>query len=180
MDGTRSRADRASAVRFPLKRDGRDAIWFYVRLLFVAIPILQAAHLFSTKVPSNWDGSDLAAAIGLFVSPMLIGVLMVWERLAGGYELSDRELLIDSGYAGLKLPLDRILEAYRIDIPRAFGAFKPAIRLRLTRAVRGRRTFDLTPCNQSGFVDELAARCPHLVRSEQRLIPRADLVASAR
>lgn len=175
-----STADPAARLRYPVRRDGRDAIGFYFQLFAVAMVLFVAALFLIDGMAGLRADSQrasnatmLALGGGMFTFALYSGVRLVWERLAGGYELGDDALLIDSGYARLRVPLNRLIEAYEIEVHRSYCPSKLAFRLKLAEPVRGRTTIDISPVNPDGFLDELGARCPRLVRNRRRLIPPA-------
>lgn len=168
-------------LRYPVRRDGRDAIGFYGRLLCLAMALVVATFLGLESTIPHRHPSSPPSFFGVWLSTLLFAAVAiaairsVWERLAAGYELSKDELLIDYGYQQLRVPLSGLSEVHAIQIHRSYCPFKLAFRLKLARPVRGPTTIDITPANPDGFLDELAKRCPHLVRDRQRIVPSEAL-----
>jgi hypothetical protein len=98
-------------------------------------------------------------------------VLHVWQRSAEGYELTATELVIDHGYAKVRIPFSEIYGANPCKICRMTAALKPGVRVKYSNPQTRFGNVDLAPVGLDLFLSELAARCPHLRREGPRLLP---------
>lgn len=120
----------------------------------VAAPLIAAGWLASV---GRSEGVLLLALWGTAVSATVIALTVpVRYTLRGG------ELIVQSGWLNWEIPLGAVRRVRPTWNPLA----GPAWSLRRVRIDWGRGDFILvSPDDRESFIDELAARCPHLIRA---------------
>ncbi|MFN0054589.1 MAG: PH domain-containing protein [Planctomycetales bacterium] len=167
-----------AAVKFQLHRDRWDTVDFYLvlwgagllgGLYYLGIGSAQL----SRDLRSGWGWFFFVDGLVGFLFGLYHSVLHVWRRFAESYELTETELIIEYGYARLRIPLTAIRGVLPVKICRTTTALKPGLKLRYSESKTRLQTVDISPSHQDVFLDELVARCPTLKRAGVRLVEEA-------
>jgi hypothetical protein len=149
---------------YPSKTDW----WLAVILALVGLG-LSGAGVVALVMPWVQPGMPaLGALVGLI--PLGLGLLVLWQLLSTGYEITPDDLVMRSGPFQWRIRLDQIIEVYptRNPPPHApslslvdhFRGNHPALSLdRLRVNCRGKdriKFYLISPQDQSGFLQELA------------------------
>lgn len=163
-------------IRFRPRHDLWDAVDFYLLFLIGAqtgglFLIAQGWGLLQTAALEFRPWFLLVVGFAQFVLGTATLVMRVWQRFAESYELAPTGFVVDYGYRVLRVPYADISGVHPNKICRMTAALKPALRVKFFRPVGGTRGLDVAVTNPDMFLDELAARCPHLQREGPRLAP---------
>jgi hypothetical protein len=148
---------------FPSKRDA----WLVI-VLWISTAMLVAGAIVTLASPGS-----LAARLALAAAMLGAGGFGPWVLQSTGYRVSAVEIAVRSGPFRWQVPLDAIESV----VPSRNPLSSPACsldRLRIGyRDAHGRsRAMLLSPADKSGFLAALAARCPGLVLTGDRLLAR--------
>jgi hypothetical protein len=168
--------DSTPTCRFRPRHDLWDAIdfylYFFVIAQFVGFWLIgMAMREIQGARPSPWVWFMVPVGILQSLYGIFKLVLHVWERFAEGYELNSTELVIDHGYAKVRIPFSEIYGANPCKICRMTAALKPGVRVKYSNPQTRFGSVDLAPVSLDLFLSELGARCPHLRREGPRLLP---------
>lgn len=167
--------DTTETVSFRVRRDLWDTLNFYLFFLFglqavgvyYVILALQAFHAVKDR-HAAWN--LLLLGFGLFLWGTVIVVQRIWKRFAEAYRLGPEALQVDYGYRKFSIPYPEISGVYPIKICRLAVGLKPATRVTVRKPILYLgRTIDIAVIDPERFLDELAARCPHLLREGPRM-----------
>jgi hypothetical protein len=151
---------------FPSKRDAWivTVIWFSITLQILAV----APLMFFLEGP-------LAIRIAFVAVLSAMGAFSLWITYGTGYTVTATEIRARSGPVRYRVPLANIESITPSGDPRS----SPAVsldRLRIAhRDADGReRALLVSPADKAGFLAAIAARCPQLQASGDRLVPRVS------
>ncbi|MGQ0633951.1 MAG: hypothetical protein ACT4QC_05040 [Planctomycetaceae bacterium] len=168
-------AKEAETIRFRPRRDLWDAVDFYLWFFFGTqavglLCIISALSEMTTKSVSSGALISLTMGIVYFGAGIAILYRHIRQRFALAYELTPSELVIHHGYKQVRVPYAEISGAHPNKICRMTTALKRATRVTFRRPYGGERGIDVAVVNDEGFLEGLAARCPHLRREGPRLV----------
>lgn len=129
--------------------------WIVVVLGSAALLSLAVSILVAFVAPSPMEK---ALVLGGWCA---LTAAVVWLFRSTRYVVEEARLLVESGPFSWRLPFESI-EAV---LPSTSPASSPALSIdRLEIRGKGRRSLLISPRDREGFLGELLARCPHLVR----------------
>lgn len=143
-------------------RTYRSRVDWWLGLLLVAVPVISVG----TAVLLTLSGDAGEAVIGWLVVLGLIGMYVgvVWPLR---YELTDGELVVRFGLMRTRVPYARI----RGVVPSRSVLAAPALSLdRLALDIGQALPLTISPDDRDGFLDDLAARVPGVVRDGSELV----------
>lgn len=152
-------------LEFPSRRDRWivAVIWFSIAVLLVGAGVMLSAP------------GPFAARIGIAALMLASGGFSLWVTYGTGYTVNATEIRARSGPFRYRIALADIVSITPSGDPRS----SPAVsldRLRIAyRNARGReRALLVSPADKAGFLAAIAARCPQLQPSADRLVPRVS------
>jgi hypothetical protein len=150
---------------FPSKRDA----WI------VAVIWLSTAALVAGANVMLGSPGPFAARVALAAFMLLSGAFSLWVTYGTRYGVAATEIVVRSGPLRWRVPLAAITSI----VPTSNPLSSPAVsldRLRVVyRGANGReRALMLSPADKGGFLAAVAARCPSLTLSGDRLVPRVS------
>jgi len=143
-------------------RTYRSRVDWWLALLLVAVPAISVG----TAILLTLSGDALQAAIGWLAVLGVIGlyVALVWPVR---YELASDELVVRFGFMRTRVPYARI----RGVVPSRSVLAAPALSLdRLALDIGQALPLTISPDDRDGFLDDLAARVPGVVRDGSALV----------
>lgn len=152
----------APALRFASKRDAwLGALLGLVTLaLFAVIALL----LLTSRSPIQALGS---------LAPLLTLALGLWLLRTTDYEIAGDGLRVRCGLLRFRVPfaaIESVIPKRGVDVQMGWSLALSLDRLLVRRC--GGLPLAISPEPRELFLAELAARCPHLVREGDRLVPR--------
>jgi len=163
-----------STLHFPVRRDGWDTLDFY--LLFFSsmlstgtFCVLKAIVLLNQSLSSPLAWFMLLHGLIAFGFGLWLVVCNIWQRFAEEYVMTREALIFEYGFRRVRVPYDDIVALHPIKVCRSTSALKPAHRINFRKPIGMNRAADAYPVNSGSFLDELAARCPHLEREGPRM-----------
>lgn len=186
-------------LRYPVRRDGWDTIDYY--LLFLIGAQVAGLGMLAIGISGQYSTPPKPLVLSCFwiiygtlqfAYGIIVAGLQTWQRFAEAYELTDSEFIHHMGYCRKHAPFAEISRVHPIKICRSTAALKPAARIKFrkpdaseggvvefdipgykgSRPIRQAWSIDVSPVNLEGFLEELAERCPHLVREGPRFFPK--------
>jgi hypothetical protein len=191
-----SPANREPSLRYPVCRDGWDAVDYYLAFFIGSQGIglfMIANNLVPIGQPSSARWCFLVLGVIYFVVGLIGIVARTWRRYCEEYELTETEFIHHLGYLRKRAPLSEISRAHSIRIFRStiVNILRPKLGPRQGLRIEFRKPdakgsghggkieidvpgykgarpivdawkIDICPINLEGFLDDLAARCPHL------------------
>lgn len=165
-------------IRFPIRRDLRRHSRFgpvvptFYALASAGVLIYAAISgtLLGHRIDRSFTPDLLLLAVGLSAVGTVGVVWIVRRRPADGYALTQTEIVADEGYRQFRAPLAEVQSIYPVAIRplRDMGKVDEAIQVLFTERITSRAAVNVFPAEPERFLDELAARCPHLVREGSR------------
>lgn len=169
-----------SDLRFPVRRDQWDTVSFFRSLLFCGfsgtLMIFVAINLLNQDQMRVWGWCILGFGIFDFLWRMSMMLCLIWDRYAEEYVMTADALVFEHGYIRHRIPYAEITALHPMKVSR-MTALKPAHRINY-RTKFGRGGVDAYPLSEENFLEELAARCPHLERDGPRMRLREEVATA--
>lgn len=111
--------------------------------------------------------------IGIVYFPISLALCAswIWSRYAEEYVLTGAEFVIEHGWMRTRVPWTVVSELKPDKSPR-HAAIEPAYRILVATPINGNNVVEVSPTNVGRFLNEVTARCPHLVRDGDRLVSK--------
>jgi len=163
--------ETASAFKFTARHDGSSTFVYYCSFYIVLVAV---GMCWLALVPVGGPASWTAIVCTLFVFGFGIVYLCgrTRRRFSEGYIFASGELELDDGIRRIRVPYLNVTSVH----PLKHRLREVVLRTEVCLYWKGpgglSRSAIAYPDNLEGFLEQLAARCPHLERSELCLFPR--------
>lgn len=163
-------SESGSKLKFPVRRDGSSAFLYYFSFFFVLLAVCRCwIALVPVGIPASWT----AVVCTLCVFGLGIAYLCARtkRRFSEGYVFDTEELVFDDGIHRIRVPYSNLTTVHPTD-HHLKGIPGKELCLYWKSPGGSSRDAIASPHHQEAFLEQLAARCPQLERSESCLFPR--------